>query len=472
MNDLRRLVGSSPDSDANARPKVEATTDVAALRDLVGASATVTRDPYLASEASQLRALVGDSMSTSSASSSHDLTALTGDSAAVPFPDSREALAALVGGSPPASSPYSRAALSALVGAGGKSAEDAGWQAPELAQVGKRPLFGGRRKAGAVNYLSVAAAVVAVLAIVGTASFAVVQRATANPADDAMISLREREAELANDTKVLQTAADLYDASVTEAASLAQASESVFVALQGRVDGAALGAAESARGTLLQASATAAPVSIPEYQRASIDEKSLADVGKAIDGVRLARESLPTLITDARDARSQITAAVSSFKAELATLGSAIKSEADRLVVENDSAAQSFRAAVTDAAGRVTAAQQAGGDGLAEMPVYAAAVDALRAENQRVLALEAVERERTPTQQPSRNPGSGGSNTGGGGSTNPSPAPSPSPSESTPPTEPTDPPTDTPTDPPTTEPSLPPIIVDPPVTGNGTGTSS
>lgn len=471
MNDLRKLVGSSPDSDGNARPEVEATTDVAALRNLVGASATVTRDPYLASEASQLRALVGDSMSTSSTPSLHDLTALTGDSAAVPSPESREALAALVGGARPASSPDSRAALSALVGAGGKSAEDAGWQAPELAQVGKRPLFGGRRKAGAVNYLSVAAAVVAVLAIVGTASFAVVQRATANPADDAMISLREREAELANDTKVLQTAADLYDASVMEAASLAQASESVFVALQGRVDGAALGAAESARGTLLQASATAAPVSIPEYQRASIDEKSLADVGKAIDGVRLARESLPTLITDARDARSQITAAVSSFKAELATLGSAIKSEADKLVVENDSATQSFRAAVTDAAGRVTAAQQAGGDGLAEMPVYAAAVDALRAENQRVLALEEAERERTPTQQPSRNPGSGGSNTGGG-STNPSPAPSPSPSESTPPTNPTDPPAETPTDPPTTEPGLPPIVIDPPATGDGTGTSS
>lgn len=452
MNDLGKLVGPSPDQSRAVRAEAKSGSDRDALAALVGAPSVNESGAAQRSDSASLKALVGSGQQSTA-------------------PDRTQDLVDLVGGARPASSPDSRAALSALVGAGGKSAEDAGWQAPELAQVGKRPLFGGRRKAGAVNYLSVAAAVVAVLAIVGTASFAVVQRATANPADDAMISLREREAELANDTKVLQTAADLYDASVTEAASLAQASESVFVALQGRVDGAALGAAESARGTLLQASATAAPVSIPEYQRASIDEKSLADVGKAIDGVRLARESLPTLITDARDARSQITAAVSAFKSQLTALGSAIKTEADKLVVENDSAAQSFRAAVTDAAGRVTAAQQAGGDGLAEMPVYAAAVDALRTENQRVLALEAAERERTPTQQPSRNPGSGGSNTGGG-STNPSPAPSPSPSESTPPTEPTDPPTDTPTDPPTTEPSLPPIIVDPPATGDGAGASS
>ncbi|MFF7682012.1 hypothetical protein ACFZA2_04550 [Microbacterium sp. NPDC007973] len=426
MNDLRKLVGSSTESEGNARSAAKAPTENSALRDLVGAAAAVSVDARAASESARLRALVGESAPHSAPSQSEDLSDLTGGSPRASSDDSPSALKALVGGSRPASTPDSRAALSALVGAGGKSAEDAGWQAPELAQVGKRPLFGGRRKAGAVNYLSVAAAVVAVLAIVGTASFAVVQRATANPADDAMVSLREREAELANDTKVLQTAADLYDASVTEAASLAQASESVFVALQGRVDGATLGAAETARGTLLQASATATPVSIPEYQRASIDEKSLADVGKAIDGVRLARESLPTLITDARDARTQITAAVSAFKSQLTALGSTIKTEADKLVVENDSAAQTFRSAVTDAAARVTAAQQAGGDGLAEMPVYAAAVDALRAENQRVLALEEAERERTPTQQPTRNPGSGGSNTGGG-STQPQPQPQPTP---------------------------------------------
>lgn len=471
MNDLRKLVGSSTESDRNARSAAQAPADVAALRALVGASSGVSGDALVTSDSSKLRDLVGEGASGSSTSGSRKVTDRAVGSSPAPSIDPGSALSALVGGSRPASSPDSRSALSALVGVGGKSAEDAGWQAPELAQAGKRPLFGGRRRVGAVNYLSLAAAVLAVLAIVGTTSFAVVQRTTANPADDAMVSLREREAELANDTKVLQTAADLYDASVEEATSLAQASESVLAALEGRVDGSALAAAQAARGTLLQAAATAVSVSIPEYQRASIDEESLADVAKAIDGVRLARESLPTLITDARDARSQVTGAVSAFRAELASLGSAIKAEADKLIVENDSAAQSFRAAVTDAAGRVTAAQQAGGDGLAEMPVYAAAVDALRAENQRVLALEEAERERTPTQQPTRNPGSGGSNTGGG-STNPSPAPAPSPSESTPPAEPTDPPTETPTDPPTTEPSQPPIVIDPPVTDDGTGTGS
>ncbi|WP_136585950.1 hypothetical protein [Microbacterium hydrothermale] len=413
MNDLRKLVGSSTESDLNARSAAQAPTNTAALRDLVGASDAVSDDARIASESSQLRALVGERTFDSSTSRSQKLTDLTGVPASAPAPGSPIALSVPIGGSRPASSPDPRATLSTLVGAGGESAKDVGWQAPELAQVGKRPIFNGRRKAGAVNYLSLAAAVLAVVAIVGTASFAVVQRATANPADDAMVSLREREAELANDTKVLQTAADLYDASVREATSLAQNSESVLAALEGRVDGTALAEAQAARGTLLQVAAMAVAVSVPEYQRASIDEESLADVGKAIDGVRLARESLPTLITDARDARSQVSGAVSAFRTELSDLGSAIESEANKLVVENDSAAQSFRAAVTDAAGRVTAAQQAGGDGLAEMPVYAAAVDALRAENQRVLRLEDEIRNSTPVVPAPRNPGTGGSNSGG-----------------------------------------------------------
>lgn len=470
MNDLRRLVGSSTESDDKAPSNGRAPVDVDALRKLVGASVTVSSDASIEPESSQLRALVGNAVSGSSASRSQDLVDLAGDSDAVPSADSREALATLVGGSHPASSSDSRAALSALVGAGGKSAEEAGWRAPELAQVGGRPLFGGRRKAGAVNYLSMAAAVLAVVAIVGTASFAVVQRATANPADDAMVSLREREAELANDMKVLQTAADLYGASVEEAISLAQASESVLVALEGRVEGSAVAAAQAGRVALLQASATATPVSVPRYQRAAIDEKSLVDVGAAIDGVRLARESLPPLITDARDARAQVTAAISAFRLKLAALGSAIETEAEELIRQNDSAAQSFRAAVLDAAGRVTAAQRAGGTGLAEMPIYAAAVDALRAENERVVALEAPERERTPAPQPStRNPASGGPNSGGGSS---NPAQSPSPSESTPSTEPIAPPAETPTDPPATEPSQPPVIIDPPVTENTSGLNS
>lgn len=423
MNDLRKLIGSSTESDGEGRPLAQAPADIAALRDLVGASVAVSRGQRAASESAQLKALVGGGESASPPSSSRPLGELTGLQT-TPSRDAHGALSAIVGDARHMPSSDSRAALSRLVGDGGKSAEDAGWRAPELAQVGKRPLFGGRRRAGAINYLSVAAAILAVVAIVGTASFAVVQRATANPADDAMIGLREREAELANDTKVLQTAADLYGATLAEASTLAQASESVFAALDGRVDPAPLAAAATAREGLVQTAATAAPVSVPRYQRASIDEKSLVEVGNAIDGVRAARESLPALISDARDSRAQVVAGISALRSALKAIGSAILTDAEKIAAQNSSAARSFRTAVTDAAARVTAAQQDGGDGLAEMPVFAAAVDALRAENQRVLGLEDAARSRTPTQPSTRNPGSGGSSNSGG--SNPSPSPSPS----------------------------------------------
>jgi hypothetical protein len=168
-------------------------------------------------------------------------------------------------------------------------------------------------------------------------------------------------------------------------------------------------------------------ISVPAYQRAQIDEKDLADVGKAIDNVRLSRDELPALITDARDARSTIVSAISGYRAQLQSLGTAIESEASKLVAENDSAGSSFRTAVTDTAARVVTAQRAGGDGLAEMPAYAAAVDALRAENARIVALEEAERENTPSRPTAPIGGTGnGGDTDSDSSDPGSPAPQPS----------------------------------------------
>ncbi|WP_193751218.1 hypothetical protein [Microbacterium testaceum] len=395
-----------------------------------------------------------------SATASSDLAALVGARPDDGTPSSSSSdLTALVGGAERAVASSSAADLSAMVGS--RSAEkldDAGWRAPDLAQAGKRPLFGGRRKAGPVNYLSVAVAAIAVVALVGTASFAVFLRATANPADDAMVSLREREAELANETKVLQTAVDLYAGSTSEAASLAETSAPVLAALQGRVDGAALAAAENARAVLAQKAQAAVSVSVPAYQRDSIDEKSLDDVGQAIDDVRLARETLPPLISEARDARSSVVTALSDYRTALGSLGAAIQSEAAKLVAANDSAGSAFRAAVTDAAARIVSAQQAGGDGLSDMPAYAVAVDALRAENARIVALEEAEREATPNRPSNPNGGTDNGRDPDSDSSDPGtpspepsqPAPSPDPEPSPEPTQPEPTP-----DPEPTEPSIP-----------------
>lgn len=438
MNDLATLFGPDTDFDVNSEPTKEPADVRAELRALVG-SPPPSADPRPSGGSGNLKALVGGSEPTGRDSVAADLKALLGER--------RDA-------APSAT----QLDLSLLPRSDGFAADEKGWRAPELAQVGKRPLFGGRRRAGAINYLSVAAAVVAVVALVGAVSLAVVQRATANPADDAMFSLREREAELANETKVLETAADLYDDSVEEAAALAEVSAPIVAGLAGRVDGAALVPVENARAALAAAAASSTAVRVPTYRRGQIDEKDLAQVGNAIDSVRLARGELPALIASARDARSTVVSAIAGYRAQLLSLGTAIESEAVKLVTENDSAGQTFRTSVTDAAARVVTSQRAGGDGLSEMPAYAAAVDALRAENARIVALEEAEREATPSRPTNPNGGNVNNRDADSDSSDPG-TPSPEPSQPAPSPDPEpspEPPQPEPTpDPEPTEPSVP-----------------
>lgn len=459
MNDLRSLFGPTLQSESPTPSGHPGPDPKTSLRVLVG-EPVVTTAVRATGPVTDLRSLVGPSDSVGSSmtpspipSGPVEQTPPTRRSAAVD-------LAALVGTLEQPSKSATGAGLEALLGAQGERSDAPGWTAPELAQPGRRPLFGGRRRAGAVNYVSIAAAVLAVAALIGSASFAVVQRATANPADDAMVSLREREAELANEINVLQTTADLYAASASEGLALAEASAPVLAGLRGNVDAAPLDTAEASRTALQQsaAAALAAPAAVPVYERGQIDEKSLTSVGRALDDVRLAREALPELVADARQQRTQVVAAIQEFQMALAAVGAAIEAEAVKIVQTADAADSSYRSAVTDAAARVKATQQAGGDGLADMQSYVVAVDALRTENTRVLALRAEEDARTPSQPSTRNPSAGGSSPGSSptvpGGSESTPSPSPSPSESNP--LPSDPPSTEPTDPPV-DPSEPPV---------------
>ena len=387
MNNLEVLFRHPDRSEDEAGGTVR----VDELQALVGPA--VVQKPARARAAhTELSAVVGERQHTSRPASV-DLADLTGQRSTSAAAERGADLATLVG------SPTTRTRV------------DAGWMAPEDAQVGRRPLFGGRRKAGAVNILSVVAATIAVVALVGTASFAVFQRATANPADDAMVSLREREAELQNDLQALQTADDLYSTSVADAQSRAESAGGVLSGLTGRVAAEAVGAAESARTTLLATLAETAEIPVPQYSRAPLDEESFEDVGSAIDDVREARDEVPPLMASVRAARATVVSAVAAFDLQLRNLGAAIETGAAQEVARNTAAPDDLRAAVTDAAARVRAAQSTGSDGLSEMPGYATAVDALRAENERVLALRRAEaEERAPVRVPApvTPPSSGG----------------------------------------------------------------
>lgn len=280
----------------------------------------------------------------------------------------------------------SSSGLVALVGPPGGRADDAGWNAPEGSRAGRRPLFP-RRKRGAVNYLSIGLAVFATIVLVGVASFALVQRATANPADDAMISLREREAQLQNEIKQAQTSVDMYVASTERATDSTAMAIEVLRRLEGEVGAEKLTAAESARATLDRVASARLDVSVPKYTRAPIDEKSLADVGHAIDTVRGISDDLPALIVSVRDARANVQAAAAAFQSALSEVSDALRAEAlERVDAVSGGVDERFLGAVLDGANRLRDAQSAGGDGLAEMDALITALDGLDAEDERVRA--------------------------------------------------------------------------------------
>lgn len=398
-DELRRLVGSGAKA-----PNKSSSAD--GLAHLVGPEESKTL-PDERSSAVDLARLVGPGESKSETGAADLLRQLGGASSGGLGPLSSGGLA------PVKDQP---GALAQLVGSA-DGADDRQWRAPELAQPGRRPLFNGRRKDGSVNLLSVAVAVVAVAILSGTVALAVVQRVTSGPADEAMVSLREREAELQNDTLVLQTAEGLYSASVSEASALAAAAGGVLVELRGTVDQASLDSAERARVALESAVEGSPETVVPTYRRGAIDEDSVEDISSAIDDIRVARDVIDALIEDARTSRAAIVEALTSMRNELRTVGSAIEAAAGDEVRSHLAPAQSFRSAVTDYAARVRTAQQAGADGLSEMSGYAGAVVALRVENARILDLVRSADDlpvRTPLAPTRSDSGGGGQSESGG----------------------------------------------------------
>lgn len=308
----------------------------------------------------------------------------------------------------PADSTDASAALAQRVG-DTEFVDERGWQAPEMAQPARRPLLNGRRAFGSVNLLSLAVAVVAVALLCGSAALAVVQRVTSDPAAEAMTSLREREAELQNETQVLATARGLYTAARTDASDLAEAVGDVIAELDGVVDQAALQSIDRARASVVAELAGLPSIAVPEYGRMPIDQGSVAEVAVAIDKARAAKDALGPLISDARGARTEVVASWEALKGELRAADSAVDAAAAKAIGSNSAAADVFRSAVTDAATRVRVAHEGGGDGVTELSEFASAVKALRDENQRVLDLE-----RSGTGAPvRRSPSVPGGSTGG-----------------------------------------------------------
>lgn len=315
-----------------------------------------------------LSALVGPRVQRETTAAFADLSRLLGDEPAVAKSNDSDIPAALT----------QRVGLPDLV-------DERGWQSPGMAQPARRPRFSGRRAFGSVNALSVAVAVAAIAILCGSVGLAIAQRVTSDPAAEALASLREREAELQNESQVLTTARGLYTASLSDAAALAGATNGILGELAGIVDQAGLQPVDSARSTLAAVIDSAPSISVPEYRRSVIGDGSVEDIAAAIDNVQAVKIDIAQSITEARAARSAVVAALDSLGDRLREMDASIDTAAAEATRSHTAASEGFRSAVTDAAARVRAAHEGGRDGVSEMSEFAAAVTALRAENERVL---------------------------------------------------------------------------------------
>ncbi|MBT9606340.1 hypothetical protein [Microbacterium sp.] len=280
-----------------------------------------------------------------------------------------------------------------------------------------------------MNFLSVAVAVLAILMLLGVGSFALVQRATANPADSAMASLREREAELANEISRAQTAAELYEASREQAAASASAAADVLESLDGTIEPETLAAAQAARLSLERVASTPIDASVPKYTRATIGEKSFQQVARAINTAQGLQDSLPELMTEVRRARADVMAASAEFNASMRKVAASLERIATARLSDTAASAP-FLDAVSAATARVRDAQGAGGDGLTQIRDLVSALEALTSESERVLT---ERRDATDRSAPAPNAPQFG--------TPPvveptEPSPVPSPQEASPPAEP------------------------------------
>ncbi|MGC0368414.1 hypothetical protein [Microbacterium sp. SLBN-111] len=348
------------------------------------------------------------------------------------------------------------ASLARKVG-GADHVDERGWRAPDAAQPARRPRSFARHAVRSVNAVNIAVAVIAIATLAGSAAVAVTQRVTSDPAAEAMVSLREREAELQNDSQVLATAVGLYKASLSDAAALADAAGGVLGELVGIVDQSGRAPAESARSSLTAAIASAPSIAVPDYERLAIRNGSVVDIAAAIDKVQAVKKDIAEAVSEARGARSKVVAALDSLQGALRGMDASIAAAAAEATRSHTAAADGFRSAVTDAAARVREAHQGGRDGVAEMSDFAAAVTALRAEDQRVLEqrrsgagnpevrVPSVPRgstrntttETPPAADPNATPNPGGSSSNPGGETpspdpTTSPAPDPTPDPSVP----------------------------------------
>ncbi|WP_091035149.1 hypothetical protein [Microbacterium oxydans] len=331
-------------------------------------------------------------------------------------------------------------ALADMVQAAARTAVPVGAGSGESSRSKKRP----RRSVDAVT-LSAASLAVVALVVAGTVGG--IQMATASPAASAVESLEADEAALLNAHQSLKTAQDRLiadiDAQTAEVAPLRSALTGTSTAPDpaGGADDAPIAVTDAAALATALAAVDAyasglAAITVPElptdYARADIDEDSLVEVGGAIDGVQERLVAMDDATAEARAVREKFDALRPTADVAVDAYAASFVPAAAAAIARYPDAEESLRAAVTDAAARVAAADLWTVEGRSALAAYRDAFVALAADQLR-FEIERDQREdmnqwQPQQQQPqqgdgTQNPPTEGSTDPGTGVTPPVPNP-------------------------------------------------
>ncbi len=248
------------------------------------------------------------------------------------------------------------------------------------------------------------AASVILLVVIGAVVFAQVLAANNQAAVAAAVAeLEAAEAAATQPYSPMQAAiADYNDAALGARASADSASPA-FAAVAGMTDEATLASANAALAAVL-AQLDDAPFDAPpaRYARGDIDLTNLDAIAAATKTANSRAEQYTTATEEARAARTELIEKVEALGAARLALGRSLPAAADVIVDENWRTVWSFKEAVIEAAAAVPAAQETGIWGDAELLAYAAAVTALREEQERLGSRQSTPV--TPSPDPSTEP--------------------------------------------------------------------
>lgn len=282
-------------------------------------------------------------------------------------------------------------ALADMVQAAARTAVPVGAGSGESSRSKKRP----RRSVDAVT-LSAASLAVVALVVAGTVGG--IQMATASPAASAVDSLEADEAVLLNAHQSLKTAQDRLiadiDAQTAEVAPLRSALTETSTAPDpaGGADDAPIAVTDAAALATALAAVDAyasglAAITVPElpteYARADVDEDSLVEVGGAIDGVQERLVAMDDATAEMRAVREKFDALRPTADVAVDAYAASFVPAATAAIGRYPDAEESLRAAVTDAAARVAAADLWTVEGRSALAAYRDAFVALAADQLR-----------------------------------------------------------------------------------------